>query len=182
MKLDNIQEGLMVVRCQHVSLEVSDVEKSLDFYRDFLGLKLTERHLANENPAIPFEMAFMRLGKKHHDIVLTHDPNKKYTEKSSIAGPVGIHHYALECPSKRSFDMYLERAKKMSLEIVRGPVLHSAFQEEGDGTWGENWSFYVLDPDKHRIEIFCEMATIDEAGNYITSEGEVVPNLKAEEI
>ena len=182
MKLDNIHEELIAVRCQHVSLEVSDVEKSLNFYRDFLGLKLTERHLANENPAIPFEMAFMRLGKQHHDIVLTHDPNKKYTEKSTKEGPVGIHHYALECPNKTSFDMYLERAKRMSLEIVRGPVLHSAFQEGGDGTWGENWSFYVLDPDKHRIEIFCEMASIDDEGNYITSEGEVVTNIKAKEI
>ena len=55
----------------------------------------------------------------------------------------------------------------MSLEIVRGPVLHSAYQSKGDGTWGENWSFYVLDPDKHRIEIFCEMAEIDNAGYYI---------------
>ena len=35
-------------------------------------------------------MAFMRLGKQHHDLVLTHDPNKEYTEKSNISGPVGI--------------------------------------------------------------------------------------------
>ena len=182
MKLDSVREDLKVVKCQHVSLEVSNVDNSLEFYRNFLGLKLTERHLANENPAIPFEMAFMRLGKQHHDLVLTHDPNKEYTEKSNISGPVGIHHYALECPNKESFDMYLERAKSLNLEIVRGPVLHSAFQKKGDGTWGENWSFYVLDPDKHRIEIFCEMATIDNEGNYITNSGEVVPDLKVKEI
>ncbi len=78
--------------------------------------------------------------------------------------------------------MYLERAKEMSLEIVRGPVLHSAYQFKGDGTWGENWSFYVLDPDKHRIEIFCEMAEIDNAGYYIMENGKKVPNKKAEEI
>ena len=78
--------------------------------------------------------------------------------------------------------MYLERAISLDLEIVRGPVLHSAFQKGGDGTWGENWSFYVLDPDKHRIEIFCEMANIDNNGNYITNAGQVVPNLKVKEI
>ena len=47
----------------------------------------------------------------------------------------------------------------MSLEIVRGPVIHSSFHKMGDGSWGENESFYVLDPDSHRIEIFCDMAT-----------------------
>jgi catechol 2,3-dioxygenase-like lactoylglutathione lyase family enzyme len=182
MHVEEIDQKLMLIKCQHVSLEVSNVDKSLDFYRTFLGLKLTERHSANENPAIPFEMAFLRLGKQHHDLVLTHDPKKEYIDKSQISGPVGIHHYALECPNKKSFDMYLQRANDLNLEIVRGPVLHSAFQKLGDGTWGENWSFYVLDPDHHRIEIFCEMATIDVEGNYVTDSGQIVPTLKAEEI
>ena len=103
-------------------------------------------------------------------------------KRQQISGPVGIHHYALECPNKKSFDMYLKRANDLNLEIVRGPVLHSAFQKLGDGTWGENWSFYVLDPDKHRIEIFCEMAEIDNAGQYIMENGKKVPDKKAEEI
>ena len=81
MKNEEIVDSLKVIKCQHVSLEVSNVDVSLKFYRDFLGLKLSERHYANENPAIPFEMAFMRLGKQHHDLVLTHDPKRDYTEK-----------------------------------------------------------------------------------------------------
>ena len=55
-------------------------------------------------------------------------------------------------------------------------------RQKGDGTWGENWSFYVLDPDKHRIEIFCEMAEIDNAGCYIMENGKKVPDKKVEEI
>ena len=182
MKNEQMVDELKVIKCQHVSLEVSNVDTSLNFYREFLGLKLSERHFANENPAIPFEMAFMRLGKQHHDLVLTHDPNREYPEKKFNTGPAGIHHYAFECPNKKSFDIHLERAKEMSLEIVRGPVLHSAYQSKGDGTWGENWSFYVLDPDKHRIEIFCEMAEIDNVGQYILENGKKVPDKKAEEV
>ena len=182
MKKEQVVDELKVIKCQHVSLEVSNVDASLQFYRKFLGLKLSERHYANENPAIPFEMAFMRLGKQHHDLVLTHDPKRDYPEKIFNSGPAGIHHYAFECPNKKSFDMHLERAKEMSLEIVRGPVLHSAYQSKGDGTWGENWSFYVLDPDKHRIEIFCEMAEINNSGQYIMENGKMVPDKKAEEI
>ena len=76
MKMDSVREDLKVIKCQHVSLEVSDVDKSLDFYRNFLGLKLTERHLANENPAIPFEMAFLRLNKLFLSLVTIkkHEP------------------------------------------------------------------------------------------------------------
>ena len=59
MIYEEIVDSLKVIKCQHVSLEVSNVDVSLKFYRDFLGLKLSERHYANENPAIPFEMAFM---------------------------------------------------------------------------------------------------------------------------
>ena len=65
----------------------------------------------------------------------------------------------------------------------RDPFFIAAYQSKGDGTWGENWSFYVLDPDKHRIEIFCEMAEIDNCWScYIMENGKKVPDKKAEEI
>ena len=68
------------------------------------------------------------------------------------------------------------------LKIVRGPVIHSSFNKNGDGTWGENESFYVLDPDNHRIEIFCDMAVINKKGEYINTDSLVVPDTIAEEI
>ena len=70
-----------ILKCQHISLEVSNVDVSLEFYRKFLNMKLTERHKAGEHKDIPFEMAFLRLNKQHHDLVLTHNPNRKYTKK-----------------------------------------------------------------------------------------------------
>ncbi len=63
-------------RLQHLALEVSDTDQSIAFYRDFLGLKLTERHAAGEVEGIPVALTFMRLGKQHHDLVLMHNPNK----------------------------------------------------------------------------------------------------------
>ena len=70
----------------------------------------------------------------------------------------------------------------MNLNIVRGPVIHSSFNKKGDGSWGENESFYVLDPDNHRIEIFCDMAIITDEGNYVNAYGVTIPNTIAEEI
>ena len=40
MKNEQIVDEFKVIKCQHVSLEVSNVDTSLKFYRDFLGLKL----------------------------------------------------------------------------------------------------------------------------------------------
>ena len=70
----------------------------------------------------------------------------------------------------------------MGLEIVRGPVVHSPWDPRGDGSWGENESFYVLDPDNHRIEIFCEMAAIAEDGVYVNARGERIEQARAEEV
>ncbi len=67
----------------------------------------------------------------------------------------------------------------MGLQVVRGPVVHSPYDPRGDGSWGENESFYVLDPDKHRIEVFCNLATIDEDGTYLNSEGMRIEAAKA---
>ena len=50
---NNIEKSNFL-KCQHVSLEVSNVDKSLEFYRNFLYMKLTERHKAGEHKAIPF--------------------------------------------------------------------------------------------------------------------------------
>ena len=89
----NIEKSNLL-KCQHVSLEVSNVDKSLEFYRNFLHMKLTERHKAGEHKAIPFEMAFLRLNEQHHDLVLTHNPNRNYTKKNDQNSPAGIHHFA----------------------------------------------------------------------------------------
>jgi len=182
MKLDNVPTKLKAIRCQHVSLEVSDVDESLVFYRDFLGMKLSERHRAGEHKSIPFEMAFLRLNNRHHDLVLTHDPKRNYVTKSLTESAAGIHHFAFECPNRDSFVSHLSRAHTMNLKIVRGPVIHSSFHKDGDGSWGENESFYVLDPDGHRVEIFCDMASITDEGRYVNAYGKLVPDTLAEEV
>ena len=74
----------LVSRLQHFSVDVSDIDRSIEFYREFLDMKLTERHPAYECPGIPVDLAFMRVGNSHHDFVLTHNPQKTYTTKSGL--------------------------------------------------------------------------------------------------
>ena len=175
-------ESDLVKRCHHVALEVSNMDRSIAFYRDFLGMRLTERHAANENKNVPVELAFMRLHEQHHDIVLAFDPNRELLKKDKEVGAPGIHHFAFECPHRQSFLKYLDKANEMGLTIVRGPIEHKCEERGGDGTWGENESFYVLDPDDHRLEIFCDIANINEKGQYLDINGFVIKGFFASEI
>jgi catechol 2,3-dioxygenase-like lactoylglutathione lyase family enzyme len=169
-------------RFHHVALEVSDMAASINFYCDVFGYQLTEQHEASEVPAIPVELAFLRLGENHHDMVLSTDPNKNYRARDGRddrEGPVAIHHVAWQCESRESWLEMIEHVKNLGLEIVRGPVVHSAWQEGGEGSWGENESFYVLDPDGHKVELFCDMATIADDGVFVSHKGQRIEEAKA---
>ena len=60
--------------------------------------------------------------------------------------------------------------------------MHSKYDSRGDGSWGENESFYILDPDGHRLELFCEMATIADDGTFVTVRGDRIEDAKVEEV
>ena len=160
---------------QHIAIEVQDMTKSIAFYRQVLGMKLTERHKAHEIKEIPVELSFLRLShsENHHDLVLVHDPGKSYQEKAKGLSP-NFHHMGFSFKEEASWLKQLEYVKSCEVEVIRGPVLHSPFQEGGEGSWGENKSFYILDPDQHRIEFFCHMARIDEEGFYRDEKGALI--------
>ena len=174
-------------RMQHFAVEVSDPERSVAWYRRMLGFKVTERHAANEHPDIPVELNFMRLGDTHHELVIVHNPAKNYRPKPArpeedLDGPPMFHHFALECDNRADWLRLLEHVKSEGATIVRGPVLHSFVQARGDGSWGENEAVYILDPDGHRIELFCDLATIDTDGTHINASGERMEGTRTEEL
>ena len=174
-------------RMQHFAVEVSDPDTSIDWYRRMLGFKVTERHPANEHPDIPVDLNFLRLGDTHHELVIVHNPAKTYRPKPSrpeedLDGPPMFHHFALECDSRDEWLRLLDHVRAEGATIVRGPVLHSFAQARGDGSWGENEAVYILDPDGHRIELFCDLATIDSDGTHINAYGDRMEGTKTEEL
>ncbi|MGI9356476.1 MAG: VOC family protein [Rhizobiaceae bacterium] len=176
-----------LARMQHMAVEVSDTDRSIDFYRDVLGFKLTERHPAHEVAAIPVELTFMRLGNKHHELVLVHNPAKTYRPRpicpeDDLDGIPAFHHFAFECDSRDDWQAMLDTFVAKKIPIARGPVLHSFVDPRGDGSWGENEAVYILDPDGHRIEIFCNLATIDSDGTHINADGVRMEGTKTEEL
>jgi catechol 2,3-dioxygenase-like lactoylglutathione lyase family enzyme len=169
----------------HMAIDVSDMDKSIDFYRDLFGYKLTERHDAGEIEAIPVELAFLRIQNNHHDMVLSHTPGKKYrprNKQDDIEGTTLHHHLAWQCHDREAWLEMLEKVTELGIAIIRGPVVHSKYDSRGEGSWGENESFYIFDLDGHRLEVFCDMASIDEDGTFVSFEGSRIEEAKAVEI
>lgn len=162
-------------------------DRSIAFYRDVFSFKLTERHAAGENLNNPVDLTFLRLSNVHHELVLVHNPAKTYRPKPTrpeedLDGPPMFHHFALECDSREDWLKAIDQIEAKGLTVVRGPVLHSWVDGRGDGSWGENEAIYVLDPDGHRIEIFCNLATIEPDGTHRNGEGMRMEGTRTEEL
>ena len=76
----------------------------------------------------------MRLGRRHHDLVIMHNPNKTYTPRpknpiDDTDGFPAFHHYAYECPDRENFLGALEAAGELhnfETEMARidGTTIH----------------------------------------------------------
>jgi lactoylglutathione lyase len=118
-------------RMLHTMLRVLDLEKSLDFYVNKLGMKLLRR---TDYPSGEFTLAFVGYGdeKDHAVIELTHNWGQK--EPYTIGSGYG--HIAIGVP-----DIYglCERLQAEGVKIPRppGPMKHGgsviAFLEDPDG-------------------------------------------------
>ena len=119
-----------IARMQHFSVEVSDTDRSIAFYREVLGFKVTERHAAGEVEAIPVELTFLRLGARHHELVLVHNPKKTYRSRPTrpeedLDGLPSFHHFALECDTREAWQQVVDKVRETGTPVVRGPVVHS---------------------------------------------------------
>ena len=153
---------------QHVAVKVSDIEKSLKFYTEILGFSLSERHAPGELPGLNVGFCFLRCSAFHHDLNLVYHPGEPLARKErkrddpGTVTDIGLHHFAFRVKDRSEFFAWREWLEECGIKIVRGPLVHSPTHPEGDGSWGENRAMYFCDPDGHRIEIFCDMAPMDE--------------------
>jgi catechol-2,3-dioxygenase len=133
-----------VVRRTHLSLLVSDMERSASFFEDVLDMKITAR-----GP----QWIFLSFGRKHHDLALIQ------AEASAKQGGLGLQHYGLEIEGdldelRRLYAMLLTKG----VEIVK-----TTDHKVGFG-------LYFEDPDGNRFEFFAETVTDDEEGIRVLGE------------
>ncbi len=122
------------MRMLHTMLRVGDLQKSLDFYTDVLGMKLLRK---SDYPDGKFTLAFVGYGdeKDHTVLELTHNWD---TAKYDLGNAYG--HIALEVQDAHKA---CEAVRAKGGKVVReaGPMKH-----------GATVIAFVEDPDGYKIE------------------------------
>jgi len=119
-------------RIGHVHLTVSDLERSLAFYRDALGFEITARY----GP----DAVFLSAGGYHHHIGLNTWAGRGAPRPPE--GSTGLYHFAILFPDRAAL-----------AEGVRRVLAHG-IKLEGASDHGVSEAIYLRDPDGNGIELY----------------------------
>lgn len=126
---------MRVIELGHVSLFVRDLESSVGFYRDILGLRETGR---GKNGRI----VFLSAGAHHHDVSIE---LARADAQPLPAGAPGLYHVAFCVGGSRA-----------ALEAARGDAEQAGLVPFGEAG-GTTPCFCVKDPDGHTVELYAAL-------------------------
>ena len=120
-------------KISHVVLKVQDLERSVKFYTEMLGMQVSD---AYPESMMPGRMVFLRYGSDHHGIALLGDAPASSTSSE-------LHHFAFEVTTLD--ELFAARA------YLREKGVHIHF--EGRRRAGQQIAIEFADPDGHQLEI-----------------------------
>lgn len=123
----------------HIHLSVSDINRSLSFYKDILGFEITNWY---GNSAV-----FLSAGGYHHHIGLNTWQSKGGSQAPQ--GSTGLYHVAFLYPSR------LELAKAV-LNIIE-----AGYPIDGTADHGVSEAVYLRDPDGNGVELYVDRPKSD---------------------
>ena len=123
----------------HYVLLVPDLDEAMAFYRNVLGMKLTDYVIIGPNMSVQF----LRCTPRHHSVALT------------AVGPISaLHHVAFEVTDIDQVGYALERATRAGC-----PITATLGRHKND----RMLSFYMRSPAGFEIEIGCGGRLVDDA-------------------
>jgi catechol 2,3-dioxygenase-like lactoylglutathione lyase family enzyme len=122
----------MVTRIGHIALNVSDLDKAVDFQQQVIGLVETERI---------GRTSYLTCNDRHHELILTEAPANR-----------GYGHLALQVSDAAA----LQTARTV-LPKAGGTLLGAIY----DGEPGIDRALKVRSPGGHVYKLFCGMQTVD---------------------
>jgi catechol 2,3-dioxygenase len=121
-------------RIGHVHLKVSDLERSIAFYRDVLGFEVMARY----GP----QAAFLSAGGYHHHLGLNTWESQGGSPPSRRS--TGLYHFAILLPNRPELARTLKR------------LLDHGWPIDGASDHGVSEAIYFRDPDGNGIEIYAD--------------------------
>jgi catechol 2,3-dioxygenase len=126
-------------RIGHIHLKVSDIERSLKFYRDLLGFEVQQYYGSGA--------VFISAGGYHHHIGLN-------TWHSKNAGPApvksaGLYHTAILYPTKKDLAVIVKR------------LMDANYPLTGASDHGVSLAIYLNDPDENGVELYWDKPNAD---------------------
>ncbi len=118
----------------HIHLKVSDLDKSIAFYRDVLGLKLRQK--------MGDQAAFLSAGGYHHHVALN-----TWFSKGGVTpaqGMTGLFHAAFLYPTRQHL-----------ADAVQN-VIDAGVPLDGASDHGVSQAVYFRDPDGNGIELYVD--------------------------
>ncbi len=134
MKNEDNYTAPAAARIGHVHLKVSDLKKSLEFYRDLLGFDLVMMY--------GDQAAFLSAGGYHHHIGLNtwHSLNSPKSQKQAV----GLYHTAFLYPTRKELAKIFDRLRQ-----ARYPLT-------GASDHGVSEALYLDDPDGNGVELYWD--------------------------
>jgi catechol 2,3-dioxygenase len=116
----------------HAHLKVRELDRSIAFYQQHLGLRLIER--------VGDHYAFLSGGAFHHEIALQH---VGMNAPQPPAHGTGLYHVAFEAPDRRAFAAVYRDLRQSDVAVAL--VDHYI-----------SWAMYFDDPDGNGLEIYWD--------------------------
>lgn len=120
------------MRIGHVHLKIRDLNRSISFYQNYLGLNVTEQ--------VGDSMAFLSGTSTHHEIALQQLGAKAVTPGRF---DIGLYHVAFEVPDRETFMVIYNKLREDSISVY--PIDHRI-----------SWAMYFSDPDGNGIEVYLD--------------------------
>jgi len=121
-------------RIGHMHLKVSDLERSLQFYRDLLGFEVTTMYGR--------QAAFLSAGGYHHHIGLN-----TWLSKGAAPAPTysaGLYHTAILYPTRKDLAFIVNR------------LIAAQYPLTGASDHGVSEAIYLNDPDNNGVELYWD--------------------------
>ncbi len=141
----------------HVGIYARDIQKSIDWYEEMFGFRLSDRRGANPpepalQAAVPHGIAWLSNTEEHHNLVLVQLAPDEVDEPLPFGGRGSLQQIALDIESTDALLAAHEFLAGKGVEIVQAPRPQN---------WSGGMKFYFKDPDGIKIEISHGMKTVE---------------------